>query len=91
MSYLRLGSFDSPPDTRREKAEDGKLLESLRHQTVQIYPFTVYHASNLSTRKYTLYVTADGIRQRWHTAFVDAIGVRKVWQDANMVRRYLIS
>lgn len=85
MPYIRLGTFDSPPDTRREKVEDGGLLESLRHQTVQVYPFTIYHASNQSKR-YTLYVATDRIRQRWYTAFVDAIGVHKVWQDANMVR-----
>ena len=84
LSYLRLGTFDSPPDTRREKVEDGGLLESLRYQTVHIYPFTVYHASDRSKR-YTLYVSTDGIRQRWYTEFVDAIGVHKVWQDANMV------
>ncbi|KAF8806960.1 hypothetical protein BYT27DRAFT_7101268 [Phlegmacium glaucopus] len=83
LAYLRLGAFDSPPEMRREKAEDGKLLESLRYQMVQVYPFTVCHASNQS-KKYTLYATTDHIRQRWHTAFVDAIGVHKVWQDANM-------
>jgi hypothetical protein len=85
LSYLRLGTFDSPPDTRREKADDGGLLESLRHQTVQIYPFTVYHASDRSKR-YTLYVPTDERRQHWYTEFVDAIGVHKAWQDANMVR-----
>ena len=90
LAYLRLGIFNSPPETRREKVEDGGLLEGLRHQTVQIYPFTIYHASNQS-KKYTLHVTTAEIRQRWYAAFVDAIGVRKVWQDANMVcSRYLV-
>ena len=85
LSYLRLGTFDSRSETRREKVEDGRLLESLRYQTVPVYPFTVYHASDRSKR-YTLYVATDGIRRRWYTEFVDAIGVHKAWQDANMVR-----
>ncbi|KAF8149926.1 hypothetical protein B0H34DRAFT_731762 [Crassisporium funariophilum] len=84
LSFLRLGAFDSPPETRREKADDGRLLESLRYQTVPIYPFTVYHASSRSTRRYTLYVPSEALRKRWYNALVDAIGLHKVRQDANM-------
>jgi hypothetical protein len=85
MSYIRLGSFTSPPETRRERADDGRLLDSLRSQYISVYPFTIYHASNKSTRRYTLYVASESIRKRWYSAFVDAIGVHKVRQEANMV------
>ncbi|RDB26309.1 Rho1 guanine nucleotide exchange factor 1 [Hypsizygus marmoreus] len=84
LSYLRLGSFTSPPETRKEKAEEGNLLDSFRSQTIPIYPFTVYHASSRSTRSYTLCAASDAIRKRWHMAFVDALGVHKARQDANM-------
>ncbi|TFK40376.1 hypothetical protein BDQ12DRAFT_680852 [Crucibulum laeve] len=84
LSYLRLGAFNSPPETRRERADDGGLLESLRYQNVPLYPFTIYHASSRSTRRYTLYVTTESLRKRWHTALVDAMGVHKVREDANM-------
>jgi hypothetical protein len=86
LSFLRLGSFNSPPETRREKADDGGLLESWRSQSVPIYPFTIYHAGNKSSRRYTLYVSSDAQRKKWYNAFVDAIGVHKVRQEANMVR-----
>lgn len=85
MEYIRLGSFTSPPETRKERTDDGGLLDSLRSQYISIYPFTIYHASNKSTRRYTLYVASESIRKRWYSAFVDAIGVHKVRQDANMV------
>jgi hypothetical protein len=85
LSFLRLGSFDAPPESRREKADDGRLLESWRSQSVPVYPFTIYHASSQAARRYTLYVTSDAVRKKWYNAFVDAIGVHKVRQDANMV------
>ncbi|KIK10379.1 hypothetical protein K443DRAFT_670999 [Laccaria amethystina LaAM-08-1] len=84
LSFLRLGTFDSAPETRRERAEDGGLLDSLRYQTVTLYPFTVYHASNRSTRRYTLYVTTEALRKRWQSVLVETIGVFKVRQDSNM-------
>ncbi|KIM39836.1 hypothetical protein M413DRAFT_446755 [Hebeloma cylindrosporum] len=84
LSFLRLGSFDGPPESRREKADDGRLLESWRSQSVPVYPFTIYHASSRAARRYTLYVTSDAVRKKWYNAFVDAIGVHKVRQDANM-------
>ena len=50
-----------------------------------MYPFTVYHASSKSTRRYTLSVASEGVRKRWQSAFVDAIGVYEVRQETNMV------
>ncbi|KAF8071933.1 hypothetical protein FPV67DRAFT_907308 [Lyophyllum atratum] len=84
LSYLRLGSFTDPPETRREKPEDGRLLDSFRSLTVTVYPFTIYHASSRSSRRYTFCVASEGIRKRWHSAFVDAIAVHKARQDGNM-------
>ncbi|CAA7267017.1 unnamed protein product [Cyclocybe aegerita] len=84
LSFLRLGSFDSPPDTRKEKSEEGRLLDSFRYQNVPIYPFTIYHAASRSTRRYTLYVTSETLRKKWYNAFVDAIGVHRVRQESNM-------
>ncbi|KAF9471223.1 hypothetical protein BDN70DRAFT_820276 [Pholiota conissans] len=85
LSFLRLGAFNDSPETRREKAaDDGGILDGWRTQSVPIYPFTIYHAGNKSTRRYTLYVTSETQRKKWYNAFVDAIGVHKVRQDANM-------
>ncbi|GLB40420.1 putative CNH domain containing protein [Lyophyllum shimeji] len=84
LSYLRLGSFTDPPETRREKPEDGRLLDSFRSSTVTVYPFTIYHASSRSTRRYTFYVASEGIRKRWHSVLVDAIAVHKARQEGNM-------
>ncbi|PPQ99136.1 hypothetical protein CVT24_009326 [Panaeolus cyanescens] len=85
LSFLRLGSFKDPPDTRKEKPEDGSggLLDSLRSQTVPIYPFTIYHAASRATRRYTLYVSSDAIRKKWHSAFVEALGIHKVREESN--------
>lgn len=85
LSYLRLGSFTSSPMLRKERAEEAGLLDSLRStSTVPMYPFTVYHASHKSARRYTLFVASDGVRQRWYSALVDAIGVHRARQDASM-------
>lgn len=86
LSFLRLGSFDGPVETRREKAEDGGLLESLRSQSVPMYPFIIYHAASRALRRYTLYVASDSLRKKWKNYFLDAIGVNKVRQEANLVR-----
>lgn len=85
LSFLRLGSFDAPPEMRREKAEEGTFLEALRSQSVPVYPFTIYHAANRSTRRYTLYAASDALRKKWYNQFVDAMGVHKVRQESNMV------
>ncbi|KAG5650366.1 hypothetical protein H0H81_012481, partial [Sphagnurus paluster] len=84
LSYLRLGSFEAPAQTRKEKAEDGGLLDSFRSSTVTVYPFTIYHASSRSSRRYTFYVASDGIRKRWQSALIDAIAVHKARQEGNM-------
>lgn len=85
LSFLRLGSFTAPPETRKERTDEGGgLLDSFRSQNVPIYPFTIFHAGNKATR-YTLYVNSDAQRKKWYNAFVNAIGVHKVRQEANMV------
>ncbi|KAF5382217.1 hypothetical protein D9615_004363 [Tricholomella constricta] len=84
LSYLRLGPFDAPAETRKEKPEDGRLLDKFRSSTVTVYPFTIYHASSRSSRRYTFYVASERIRKQWWSAFVDAIGVHKARQEGNM-------
>ena len=56
-----------------------------------MYPFTIYHASSKSIRRYTLSVASEGVRNRWQSAFADAIGVHKVRQEANMVAPFLFT
>lgn len=86
LSYLRLASFSGPPETRREKAEDtGGILDSLRRVDVPLYPFTVYHASSRSTRRYTFYVTSEALRKKWYNALVDTLAVNRVRDEASMV------
>ncbi|KAH0585155.1 hypothetical protein H2248_008413 [Termitomyces sp. 'cryptogamus'] len=85
LFYLRLGSFTAPPEVQRTKSEDGNLLDSLRSTSVTVYPFTIYHASGKSSRRYTFYVASDGIRKRWYSAFVNTLGVYKARQDGNML------
>ncbi|KAG6909050.1 hypothetical protein DXG01_002202 [Tephrocybe rancida] len=87
LSYLRLGSFTNPPELQKVKSEDGRLRDSFRSATVTVYPFTIYHASSKSSRRYTFYVASEGIRKRWHSAFVSALGVHKARQDGNMVMK----
>jgi hypothetical protein len=86
LEYLRLGSFDDPTDSRREKLEDPGIFDRVRPTYRAIYPFTIYHASSKATRRYTLYAPSDGIRKKWKYALADALTVRKVHQESNMVR-----
>ncbi|OCH94369.1 hypothetical protein OBBRIDRAFT_141319 [Obba rivulosa] len=84
LEYLRLAAFDGSPETRKERSEDGGLFESFRTRVRPVYPFTIYHASAKSTRRYTLYAGTEELRREWYSALVDALGVRKVRQDSNM-------
>ena len=85
LSHLRCASFDAPSESRREKSEEGGILDSLRYQTVEIFPFTIYHASNALHRRYTLFVASDSLRRRWRSMFEEALGIYRVRQEANMV------
>lgn len=89
LFYLRLGSFNDPTEARKERSDDGGLLDSLildslRCNTVPVYPFTIYHASGKATRRYTLYVTSESVRKKWYTSLFNAIGLHKVRQEANL-------
>ncbi|KAG6817659.1 hypothetical protein H0H87_005416 [Tephrocybe sp. NHM501043] len=85
LSYLRLGSFTDPPELQKTKSEDGRFRDSFRSQTITVFPFTIYHASSRSSRRYTFFVATDKIRKRWHSAFVNALGIYKARQDGNML------
>ena len=84
LEYLRLASFDGPPEVRKGRADNGSFMNiSSTKQTM--YPFIIYHASSTIPRRYTLYTPTPTARTKWYNALVDAIGVRKARQDANKV------
>ncbi|KAI8980170.1 hypothetical protein BD414DRAFT_493849 [Trametes punicea] len=86
LEYLRLGMFDSPPENRKEKAEEGSgLLDRVRSRYRQMYPFTIYHASSKMNRRYTLYAASEEMRKRWHDALVETIAIRQIRQESNML------
>jgi RHO1 GDP-GTP exchange protein 1/2 len=84
LEYLRLGSFNEPPEQRREKPEGGSLL-GIRRDVRPMYPFTLYHASAKTARRYTLYAPSEEKRRKWEEAIKDACVVGRVSMEANMV------
>ncbi|THH06430.1 hypothetical protein EW145_g4099 [Phellinidium pouzarii] len=83
LEFLRLGQFDEPSESRKEKSEEGGILESLRFQTRPQYPFTVYHAAAKLARRYTFYTNSEAARNKWHDELVNAIAVHDVRRDVN--------
>ena len=84
LEYLRLASFDEPPEGRKGRADNGSFI-SISSTKQNMYPFTIYHANTSIPRRYTLYAHTPTVRTNWYNALVDAIGVRKARQDANKV------
>ncbi|PCH42416.1 hypothetical protein WOLCODRAFT_25360 [Wolfiporia cocos MD-104 SS10] len=84
LEYLRLASFSEPAEMRKEKVEEGGLFDRFRTRDIPMFPFTIYHASDRTHRRYTLYAANEAIRSKWNEYLVDAAGVRKVRQEANM-------
>ncbi|CAK5268518.1 unnamed protein product [Mycena citricolor] len=72
LSFLRLGLFNSPVESRRDGLK-----------THPVYPFNVFHAASRS-RRYTLHVSNEAERNRWYSVFREALGLHRVRQDANM-------
>ncbi|KAF7330530.1 hypothetical protein MVEN_02492700 [Mycena venus] len=72
LSFMRLGTFNSPAENRR----DGLKFHPL-------YPFTIHHAAS-KTRRYTLYVGTEAERRKWLSVFQEAIGLHLARQEANM-------
>ena len=65
----------------------GRLFDySFRSRYRNMYPFTLYHASAKSARRYTLYAESEEARGRWGRALRDAVAVRMARQDSNKVR-----
>ncbi|KAH9903012.1 hypothetical protein C8Q73DRAFT_798049 [Cubamyces lactineus] len=86
LEYLRLGTFDGPPESRKEKAEEGSgILERVRSRYRPMYPFTVYHASSKMNRRYTLYAPSEELRKMWYDALVETIAIREIRQESNML------
>ena len=92
LEYLRLGHFDAAPDQRKERAHSSteqvqaRLFDSFRSRYRAMYPFTIFHASAPTNRRYTLYARSEAERERWRKTLEDAVAVRKARQDGNMVR-----
>lgn len=82
LEYLRLASFDGPPEARKGRADNGSFM-NISSTKQNMYPFIIYHASSSIPRRYTLYTSTPTARTKWYNALVDAIGVRKARQDAN--------
>ncbi|KAL9714072.1 hypothetical protein Ac2012v2_002380 [Leucoagaricus gongylophorus] len=82
LSFLQLGNFDDVPDVRKVKSEGG-LLETLRSHSAPIFPFTIFHSSSRSTRRYTLYVASEAQRQKWKTSLSEAIALHRLREDSN--------
>lgn len=55
-----------------------------------MYPFTIFHASAVTHRRYTLYAVSDAEREQWRKVLENAIAVRKARQEANMVSVFSI-
>ena len=87
LAYLGIDRFDLPPESRKEKPEDGGgILDSLRFSnTVQMYPFTIYHTVNKADRTYTFYASSESARKKWYDAILDALSVYNVKMEANRV------
>ncbi|OCB84705.1 hypothetical protein A7U60_g8226 [Sanghuangporus baumii] len=83
LEFLRLGQFDQPPETRKERSEEGSLLDNLRSQQRPQYPFTIYHAAAKSSRRYTLYTNTEAGRRKWRDVLTEAIVLHQARQDAN--------
>lgn len=89
LEFLRLGQFDGPPENRKEKVEEGGLLDSLRSNTRPQYPFTIYHASAKLNRRYTFYTNTEAARAKWLKLLKEAMAIHSIRQDANQVGFWL--
>lgn len=83
LEYLKLGSFEGQPESRKERSEEGGILDNLRAQYKPIYPFTVYHSADKLVRRYTLFAPTESARQKWRNALIEAKGIDDVRRDAN--------
>ncbi|KZT57930.1 hypothetical protein CALCODRAFT_495589 [Calocera cornea HHB12733] len=92
LQYLRLGSFTSPSESRRqdrpaqtdgEKTSSFNVTIPLMRGQQSVWPFTIYHAVQRSQRRYTLYADSEAKRAKWHEGLVDALGVISAQQEAN--------
>ncbi|KAG2157870.1 uncharacterized protein EDB93DRAFT_730686 [Suillus bovinus] len=83
LEYLKLGSFEGQPESRKERSEEGGLLDNLRAQYKPIYPFTIYHSADKLERRYTLYAPTESAREKWRNALVEAKTIDDVRRDAN--------
>ncbi|KAF5359183.1 hypothetical protein D9756_003436 [Leucocoprinus leucothites] len=81
LNDISYHGFEDTPDMRKEKIEGG-LLDSLRSHLVPIYPFTVFHSSSRSTRRYTLYVASEAQRLKWKNVLSEAIALHQLREDS---------
>jgi hypothetical protein len=84
LEYLRLGAFDEPTERRGERPEHQSRL-NFKSEYRPVWPFTIYHASAKSNRRYTLFADSEKGRRKWQEALSNALLIRKVNQESNMV------
>ncbi|KAG1750776.1 hypothetical protein EDB19DRAFT_1676909 [Suillus lakei] len=84
LEYLKLGSFEGQPESRKERSEEGGILDNLRAQYKPIYPFTVYHSCRQIRCGGILCSRRLSLRgQKWRNALIEAKGIDDVRRDAN--------
>ena len=79
------GSFTGPSESRKVSADGGHLLESLQFCMKPLYPFTVYHATFNTSRRYMFYALSKSPRVKGKEMLDNTIAIYKARQEANMV------
>ncbi|KAH7341545.1 CNH domain-containing protein [Rhizoctonia solani] len=82
LDYLRIAKpLNGPPETRRQ--EGCIIRDKLLGDTVQMYPFTVYHVAEPGNRRYTFYAESDSKRRKWLSTIEEAKLIRDTYQNEN--------
>ncbi|CAE6475856.1 unnamed protein product [Rhizoctonia solani] len=82
LDYLRIAKpLNGPPETRR--SEGCIIRDKLLGDTIQMYPFTVYHVAEPVNRRYTFYAESDSKRQKWLSTIEEAKLIRDTYQSEN--------
>ncbi|CAE6460834.1 unnamed protein product [Rhizoctonia solani] len=82
LDYLRIAKpLNGPPETRRQ--EGCIIRDKLLGDTVQMYPFTVYHVAEPVNRRYTFYAESDSKRRKWLSTIEEAKLIRDTYQNEN--------
>ncbi|KAG8792825.1 hypothetical protein FRC12_004768 [Ceratobasidium sp. 428] len=82
MDYLRISKpLAAPSETRRP--EGCIIRDKLLGDSVQMWPFSLYHVADPVQRRYTFYAPSEMRRTQWLDAFQEAKTIRDVHQNEN--------